>query len=235
MEPTLSSVQHTQLTHPLACLLLFVSFVQRGCSSIRPPLFQISTSAPFSHAEEGENTEGPLMYQRGLMPCACAHCWCVLCVCCGAPVCACVPFLFSPQRLCPACGLHRPSSKFQRHKTCRDCRSSPPSLSPSSHSHSPLEQVGSNAISLVRSLPVHSHHRGALLPDLAALLSAHATNTESIVFPSIDRTAEAKPDLQPINAIKKKHCFLYEKNLCAAFERTENGAIPYPFEFVPIV
>lgn len=127
-------------------------------------------STPFSHAAEGKQAMGPLMYQRVMLPCACAHCCCVFCVCALPRANACSLLL---QRLCPACGTHKPLAKFSGHKTCWSCRSTPPSpVPPSPPSLSPLEQVGTNAISLVRSLPVHSHHRGALLSSLSSHLSS---------------------------------------------------------------
>ena len=66
--------------------------------------------------------------------------------------------------------------------------------------------------------------------DLAALLSAHATNTQAFDLPSIPRDAELKTDILPLEAIKSKHCFVYERNICRAFERT-NEVAGQPFSF----
>lgn len=66
--------------------------------------------------------------------------------------------------------------------------------------------------------------------DLAALLSAHATNTQAFHLPSIPRDEGLKPDVLPLNAIKSKHCFVYERNTCRAFERTNEGE-GQPFSF----
>jgi hypothetical protein len=71
--------------------------------------------------------------------------------------------------------------------------------------------------------------------DLAALLGAHASQTEAFVLPSIIRDEEDKPDIQPIDHIKKQHCFVYENNTCTAYERTAKDAVGRTFQFVPIV
>jgi len=68
--------------------------------------------------------------------------------------------------------------------------------------------------------------------DLAALLSSHATKTECIVLPTITRDENNKPDILPLDHIKRKHCFVYENNLCRAYEQTGEGE-GQSFSFVP--
>src|SRR6185312_4367761 len=68
------------------------------------------------------------------------------------------------------------------HHLCRECdykrrRGTQITSTTSSESLSTLEQIGSNAVSLVQSLPVHSHHRAPLLYHLAQGLTSTAASS----------------------------------------------------------
>lgn len=60
--------------------------------------------------------------------------------------------------------------------------------------------------------------------DLAQLFSHAASNTQCYAFDHLSRDDVLRPPVQPLDAIKSKHSFVYERDECRAFERTADGA-----------
>jgi len=69
--------------------------------------------------------------------------------------------------------------------------------------------------------------------EFGALLQ-YATESQIHLFPSIDRDPLLKPNILPLNEIKKHHSFIYENGLCRSFERTNEGE-GHLFEFTTVL
>jgi len=63
----------------------------------------------------------------------------------------------------------------------------------------------------------------ATVADVAGILRDNCSNTQVVVFNSIDRDDEKKPRIKPIQSIKTLHCLRYEHAACTGFERTGEG------------
>ena len=56
--------------------------------------------------------------------------------------------------------------------------------------------------------------------EMASVLRSRCSATEVHIFDHIQRKAQHRPDIQPLQAIKSNHCFVYEHNSCNAFAKT---------------
>jgi hypothetical protein len=102
----------------------------------------------------------------------------------------------SVQILCTGgCGrfVRRPSNRSTVCSPCDYRRRHPaPSIAPTPASSTSLETIGSNAVSLLQSLPVHSHHRAPLLHHLAQGLTSTQASEYLISSASYIRECKRK-------------------------------------------
>jgi len=101
------------------------------------------------------------------------------------------------------------NKRSDRTHRCNECRKEQKEVNQSKQSTqqlSTLETIGTNAISLVQSLPSHSHHDELL----------------SSVFKQIERDIQLKPDVRPVPALKTLHCLQYKDSQCTASRLTND-------------